>query len=309
MPLDFAAAIWESDAAGVDVVDAFFIEPPAEDELALEVAGAAGELAAGAEFGIAAAALGFAPDDLLLAAAFELSAAAAPESATVDFSVVFFLLLLVPVVLVPAESLDGSAEAAAVVSAFLLFLLLLVSVVVLLAGAPDASPEDAALTSDFLLFLPLLFEELLLAVSELAELSDAEVSDFDFELFLEEAEEEFVLLVSLSEPAFFLDFLLLVEAVPWSVDVPDGVCWDWAKATGRNNMDKRHIAPAKTVNFQEKKRLIDMRPTFRSTRLQPANSEALTRPLRDPEVRNSSYPIRSQKSSSPPPSLSTVRRT
>jgi len=265
MPLDFAAVICESDAAGVDVLDAFFIEPPAEDELAREGAGAAGELAAGAAFDIGAVALGFAPDDwLLLAAALELSAAAVPESAVVDFSVVFFLLLLAPAVLAPAESLDGSPGAAAVVSAFLLFLLLLVSLVVLLAGPLEASPEDAALTSDFLLFLALLFEGLLLAVSELAELSDAEVPDFvDFELFFDVAESEFVLLVSLSELAFFLDFLLLVEAVPWSADVWDCVCWDWAKATGTDNMNKRHVAPTKAVNFLGKKRLLDMRPTFR----------------------------------------------
>jgi len=268
MPLDFAAAICESDAAGVDVLDAFFIEPPAEDELAVEVARAAGGLATGAESDIGAVALAFAPDDwLLLAAVFELSAAAVPESAMVDFSVVFFLLLLVPVVLVLAESLEDSPEAAVVVSDFWLLLLLFVSVL-LLTGALEASPEDAVLTSDFLLFLSLLREELLLAVSELAELSDADVSDFfDFELFFVEVESEFVLLVSLPELAFFLDFLLLVEAVPWSAEVPDCVCWDWAKATGTDNMNNRHPAPAKAVNFHERKRFIDMRPTFRSARV------------------------------------------
>ena len=311
MPLDFAAAICESDAAGVDVLDAFFIEPPAAGELAVAVAGAAGGLPAGAEVDIGAVALTFAADDLLLlAAAFELSAAAVPESAMVDFSVLFFLLLLLPVVLVLAESLGDSPEAAAFVSDFLLFLLLLVSVVLLLAGALEASLEDAALTSDFLLFLLLLFEELLLAVSELAELSAADVSDFfDFELFFDELESEFVLLVSLSELAFFFDFLLLVEAVPWSADVPDCVSWAWATATGMDNINNRHVVPAKAVNFHEKKRFIDMKPTFRSARLQSANSEARSTPMHDPEVRNSRCSLCSQKSSSPPSPLSTVRRT
>ena len=284
MPLDFAVAICESDAAGVDGVGAFFIEPAAEGELAAGVAGAAGGLAAGAEFDIGAVALAFAPDDLLLlAAALELSAAAVPESAMAGFSVVFFLLLLVPVVFVLAESLAGSPAAAAAVSDFLLFLLLLVSVVLLPAGALEASPVDAGLTSDFLLFLLLLFEELLLAVSELAELSDADASDFfDFELFFDEVESEFVLLVSLSALAFFLDFLLLVEAVPWSADVPDCVCWDWATETGTENMNNRHVAPAKALNFHEKKRFIVMKPTFRSARFQQANSGALSTPVHDP---------------------------
>jgi hypothetical protein len=273
MPLDLAAAICESEAVPVDALDAFFIEPPADGELAVEVGGAAAGLAAGAEFDIGAAALAFAPADLLLlAAAFELSVAAVPESAIVDLSALFFLLLLVAVVL--ADSLEASPEAAAVVSDFLLFLLLFVSVVFLLASSLEASPEDAVLTSDFLLFLPLLFEELLLAVSELAELSDVDESDFfDFELF-DEVESELVLLVALSELAFFLDFLLLLEAVPWSADVPDCVSWDWARATGTDNRNNRHVAPTQAVNFREKKRFIDMKPTFRSARLQKARQIA-----------------------------------
>jgi hypothetical protein len=267
MPLDFAAAICESEAAPAEVLDAFFIEP-AEGEVAAEVTGAADGLAAGAEFDIGAAAWAFAPDDLLLlAAAFELSAAAVPESATLEVSLVFFLLLFVPVVLVLADSLEASPEDAAVVSDFLLFLLLFASVVLLLAGSLEASPEAAVLTSPFLLFLPLLFEELLLADSEPVELADAGESDFfDFELFFEEVESELVLLVALSELAFFLDFLLLVEAVPWSADVPDCVSWGWARAPG-DNRNNRHVAPSQAVNFREQKRFIDMKPTFRSARL------------------------------------------
>lgn len=199
-------------------------------------------------------------------AAFELSAAAVPESATVDFSALFFLLLLVPAVLVLADSLAPSPEAA-VASDFLLFLLLFDSVVLLLAGSLEVSP-DAVLASDFLLFLLLLFAELLSAVSELAEPSDADESDFfDFELFFDEVESEFVLLVVLSELAFFLDFLLLVEVIPWSAGVPDCVSWGWARAIGTDNMNNRHIPPARAVKFREKKLLIDMKPTLGSAKV------------------------------------------
>jgi len=269
MPLDFAAAICESEAPPVGVLDVFFIEP-AEAELE-EVAGAAGALA-GAEFDMGAAALVFAAEDLLvpLTGVFALSAAAVPESIMLEFSVLFFLLLLVPVVLAPAGSLAASPEDAALVSDFLLFLLLLVPLVLALAGSLAASPEDAALVSDFLLFLLLLllFEELLLAVSELAELSDVAESDFfDFELFLDEVESpvELVLLVVPSELDFFLDFLLLVEVVPWSAEVPDWVSWDWARETATDNVNKRHIPAAHAATFREK-RFIDMEATFR---LQP----------------------------------------
>jgi len=300
MPLDFAAAICESEAPPVGVLDVFFIEP-AEAELE-EVAGAAGALA-GAEFDMGAAALVFAAEDLLvpLTGVFALSAAAVPESIMLEFSVLFFLLLLVPLVLVLAGSLAASPEDAALVSDFLLFLLPLVPLVLALAGSLAASPEDAALVSDFLLFLLLLvplvlalagslaaspedaalvsdfllfllllllFEELLLAVSELAELSDVAESDFfDFELFLDEVESpvELVLLVVLSELDFFLDFLLLVEVVPWSAEVPDWVSWDWARETATDNVNKRHIPAAHAATFREK-RFIDMEATFR---LQP----------------------------------------
>ena len=262
MPLDFAAAICESEAEAVDVLDAFFVAPPAEGELAVELA--AGGLPAGVEFDIGAAALVFAPDDLLLlAAGFELSAAAVAESATVDFSALFFLLLFVPVVLALADSLEASPEAEAVVSDFLLFLLFFVSVVLLLAGSLAVSP-DAVLVSDFLLFLLLLFEELLSALSELAELSDADESDsFAFELFFVGEVESDVLLVALSELAFFLDFLLLVEVVLWSADVPDCVSWDWARAAGTDNMNNRHVPPAQAVNLRKREPFIDMKPPFR----------------------------------------------
>jgi hypothetical protein len=298
MPLDFAAAICESEAPPAGVLDVFFIEPPAEAELEAELAGAAGALA-GAEFDMGAAALAFAPEDLLvlLAGVFALSAAAVPESIMLEFSVLFFLLLLVPVVLALAASLEASPEDAALVSDFLLLLLLFVSLVLALAGwfeaspedaalvsdfllfllllvpfvlalaaSLEASPEDAALASDFLLFLLLLFEELLLAVSELAELSDVAESDFfDFELFVDEVESpvELVLLVALSELDFFFDFLLLVEVVPWSEDVPDWASWDWARETATDNVNKRHIPAAHAATFREK-RFIDMEATFRS---------------------------------------------
>jgi hypothetical protein len=180
MPLDFAAAICESETAAAGVlVDAFFVEPPAEVELGAEVAGPEGALAAGAGLALLPAVL-----LELLALAFELSAAAAPASA-VD-SALFFLLLLAPVVPVLAVSLEGSEEL-------------------------------AELVSDFLLFLLLLFVELLLVVSELAELSGVAESDFcDFVLLFEEPESllELVLLVVSSEVDFFSFFLLLVEVVP-----------------------------------------------------------------------------------------------
>jgi len=213
MPLDFAAAICESETAAAGVlVDAFLVEPPAEVELGAEVAAAEGALAAGA-------ALALLPDALLelLAVVFELSAVAAPASAVLD-SPLFFLLLLVPAVLVLAGSLEGSEELAALVSDFLLFLLLLLAPAVLvLAGSLEGSEELAALVSDFLLFLLLLFVELLLAVSELAELSDVAESDFfDFVLLFDELESllELVLFVVSSEVDFFFFFLLLVEVVP-----------------------------------------------------------------------------------------------
>jgi hypothetical protein len=216
IPLDFAAAICESEAPPVGALDVFFIELPAE--LEAEVAGAAGALA-GAEFGIGAAALALAAGDLLvlLTGVFALSAAAAPESIMLEFSVLFFLLLLDAVGLALAASLEASPEDMALVSDFLLFLLLLVAVGLALAASLEASPEDVALVSDFLLFLLLLFEELVLAVSELAELSELVESDFfDFELFFDDAESpaEPVLLAALSELDFFFDFLLLVEVVP-----------------------------------------------------------------------------------------------
>jgi hypothetical protein len=190
MPLDFAAAICESETAAAGVlVDVFFVEPPTEVELGAEVAGAAGALAAGAEFDIAAAALLFAADDLLelLAVVFELSAVAAPASAALDFSALFFRLLLAPAVLVLAGSLEVSAEVAPAVS-------------------------------DFVLFLLLLFVELLLVASELAELSDVAESDFfdlDFVPLFDELESlaELVLLVVSSEVDFFF-FLLLADVVP-----------------------------------------------------------------------------------------------
>jgi hypothetical protein len=301
MPFDFAAAICESEAPPVGALEVFFIELPAEAEPEAEVAGVVGALAA--EFDMGAAALALAAEDLLvLAGVFALSAEAAdPESITLEFSVLLFLLLLVPVVLalagsleaspedaalvsdflpflllfVPvvlalAGSLEASPEDAALVSDFLPFLLLFVSAVLALAGPLEASPEDAALVSDFLLFLLVLFEELLLAISELAELSEAAESDFfDFELFFDEVEspEELVLLVALSELDFFFDFLLLVEDV--SADVPDWESCDWAKATGTDNMNNRHIPAAQAVSFREK-RFINIEPTFRSASLNQA---------------------------------------
>ena len=195
-PLDLAAAICESEAGPVAAafVDVFFVEAGlAEDEPA--VAGAAGVLAAGAEVDAGVAAFAFAPDDLLVAVeGFALSVAGVPESAAAELAALFFLLLLEPLVLVLADSLDA------------------------------ASPIGAPLVSDFLLFLALLWVELLLAGSELAELSEVAESDFfDFVLFFDEVESlvELLLLVALSElDFFFLDFLLLVEVVPWSADVP-----------------------------------------------------------------------------------------
>jgi hypothetical protein len=213
MPLDFAAAICESETAAAGVlVDAFFVEPPAEVELGAEVAGAEGALAAGA-------ALALLPDVLLelLAPAFELSAVAAPASAVLE-SALFFLLLLAPGVLGLADSLPGSEELAALVSDFLLFLLLLLAPAVpVLAVSLEGSEEVAALVSDFLLFLLLLFVEPLLVVSELAELSGVAESDFlDFVLLFEELESPLVLvlLVVSSEVDFVFFFLLLVEVVP-----------------------------------------------------------------------------------------------
>jgi hypothetical protein len=213
MPLDFAAAICESETAAAGVlVDAFFVEPPVEVELGAEVGGAEGALAAGA-------ALALLPDVLLelLAAAFELSAVAAPASAVLD-SALFFLLLLAPGVLGLADSLPGSEELAALVSDFLLFLLLLLAPAVpVLAVSLEGSEEVAALVSDFLLFLLLLFVEPLLVVSELAELSGVAESDFlDFVLLFEGLESPLVLvlLVVSSEVDFVFFFLLLVEVVP-----------------------------------------------------------------------------------------------
>jgi hypothetical protein len=144
MPLDFAAAICESETAAAGVlVDAFFVEPPAEVELGAEVAGAEGALAAGA-------ALALLPDVLLelLAAAFELSAAA-PASGVLD-SALFFLLGL-------AVSLEGSEELVALVSDFLLFLLLLFVEPLLVAS--ELAELSGVAESDFLDFV-LLFEEL-----------------------------------------------------------------------------------------------------------------------------------------------------
>jgi hypothetical protein len=212
MPLDFAAAICESETAAAGVLlDAFFVEPPAEVELGAEVAGAEGALAAGA-------ALALLPDVLpeLLVAAFELSAVAAPASAVLD-SALFFLLLLAPGVLGLAGSLAGSEELA-LVSDFLLFLLLLLAPAVpVLAVSLEGSEEVAAVVSDFLLFLLLFFVEPLLVVSELAELSGVAESDFlDFVLLFEELEPPLVLvlLVVSSEVDFVFFFLLLVEVVP-----------------------------------------------------------------------------------------------
>jgi hypothetical protein len=213
MPLDFAAAICESETAAAGVlVDAFFVEPLAEVELGAEVAGAEGALAAGA-------ALALLPDVLLelLAAALELSAVVAPASAVLD-SALFFLLLLAPGVLGLADSLPGSEELAALVSDFLLFLLLLLAPAVpVLAVSLVGSEEVAAVVSDFLLFLLLLFVEPLPVVSELAELSGVAESDFlDFVLLFEELEPPLVLvlLVVSSEVDFVFFFLLLVEVVP-----------------------------------------------------------------------------------------------
>jgi hypothetical protein len=212
MPLDFAAAICESETAAADVlVDAFFVEPPAEVELEAEVAGAEGALAAGA-------ALALLPDVLLelLAVAFELSAVAVPVSAVLD-SALFFLLLLAPEVLVLAGSPEGSEELAALVSDFLLFLLLLLAAVPVLAVSLEGSEEVAALVSDFLLFLLLLLVEPLLVDSELAELSGVAESDFlDFVLLFEELESLLVLVLFVvsSEVDFVFFFLLLVEVVP-----------------------------------------------------------------------------------------------
>jgi len=213
MPLDFAAAICESEtvAAGV-LVDVFFVEP-AEVELGAEVAGAAGALAAGAVFDIAGEALLFPPDDLLelLAAVFELSASAVPASVALDFSALFFRLLLAPVVLALDGSLEVSAELAPPVSDLLLFLLLLLAPAVLVL---DGSLEVSALVSDFLLFL--LLVELLLVDSELAELSEVAESDFfAFVLLFDELESlvELELVVS-SEVDFFFFFVLLLDVVP-----------------------------------------------------------------------------------------------
>lgn len=309
MPLDFAAAICESEAAPDGGLEVFFIEPPAEVELEAEVAGAAGVLAAGAELDIGAVALALAPEALVLfAGVFELSAAAAPDSIMLELSVLFFLLLLAPVVLVLADSLEASPEDAALVSDFLLFLLLLVALA--LADSLEASPEDATFVSDFLFFLLLLFEELLLAVSELAELSDVAESDFfDFVLFFDEVESpaELVLLVALSELDFFFDFLLLVAAVLWSEDVPDWASWDWAMETVTDNVSNRHIPAAHAANFREKC-FIDIEPTFRSARLDPPQKWRGIA-YNNVTVRSSCSPLRSQTSSSPPSHLSTGRRT
>ena len=233
MPLDFAAAICESETADAAVlVDAFLVEPPAEVELEAEVAAAEGVLAAGA-------ALALLPDILLelLAVVFELSAVAAPASAGLD-SALFLLLLLAPAVLVLAGSLEGSEAL-------------------------------AALVSDFLLFLLLLLVELLPVVSELAELSEVAESDFfDFVLPLDELESllELVLLVVSSEVDFFFVFLLLVDVVSCSVDVPDWASWDWARATVADKIYNRQSPAAHAVNILEK-RVINMDPTFRSARL------------------------------------------
>jgi len=211
MPLDFAAAICESETSPAGVLaDAFFVEPPADGEL--EVAGAAGAVAAG----VAAAALEFPPDDLLelLAVVFELSVVAVPESAALDFSLLFFRLLLAPVVPALAGSLEVPAESAVLGVSALFFLLLLVPAVLVLAGSLEVSAE-VALASDFLLFLLLLFEVLLL-VSELAELSEVAESDFfDFVLLFDEVESPLALVLPMvsSEVDFFF-FLLLVVDVP-----------------------------------------------------------------------------------------------
>ena len=211
MPLDFAAAICESETSPAGVLaDAFFVEPAADGEL--EGAGAAGALAAG----VAAAALEFPPDDLLelLAVVFELSVVAVPESAALDFSLLFFRLLLAPVVPALAGSLEVPAESAVLGVSALFFLLLLVPAVLVLAGSLEVSAE-VALASDFLLFLLLLFEVLLL-VSELAELSEVAESDFfDFVLLFDEVESPLALVLPVvsSEVDFFF-FLLLVVDVP-----------------------------------------------------------------------------------------------
>jgi len=212
MPLDFAAAICESETSPAGVLaDAFFVEPAADGEL--EGAGAAGAVAAG----VAAAALEFPPDDLLelLAVVFELSVVAVPESAALDFSLLFFRLLLAPVVPALAGSLEVPAESAVLGVSALFFLLLLVPAVLVLAGSLEVSAE-VALASDFLLFLLLLFEVLLLGVSELAELSEVAESDFfDFVLLFEEVESPLALVLPVvsSEVDFFF-FLLLVVDVP-----------------------------------------------------------------------------------------------
>jgi hypothetical protein len=268
MPLDFAAAICESETAAAGVlVEVFFVEPPPAAALGAEVAGVAGALAAGAEL----AALVLLPEDLLelLAVVFELSAAAAPASAVLDFSALFFRLLLASVVLVLVGSLEVPAASAVLDFSVLFFRLLLAPVVLVLVGSLAVSAEAAPPLSDFLLFLLLLLVELLPVVSELAELSEVAESDFfDFVLPLDELESllELVLLVVSSEVDFFFVFLLLVDVVSCSVDVPDWASWDWARATVADKIYNRQSPAAHAVNILEK-RVINMDPTFRSARL------------------------------------------